>query len=335
MKTVKEIAKMSGVSVRTLHYYDEIGLLKPTDMTQKGYRLYDDQKLKILRQIILFKEMGIGLKRIKSIISKDDYDYEKVLESQKKMLEIKMNRLKYLIEQIDEIKSGNNSFHVSNQFSESEWELMWNEIYKNQGEVQFDVLPPVKTYIDYLKDRNLLKILDLGCGTGRNTMYLLENGFQVTATDISEQGLKLTQKKAKSRSFELETACHDMRQIPFKDNTFDALLCSWVCGHGNHQDMIEHANEMLRVVKPGGSLFVDYPSTADARFGIGIEIEDNTFLENMPGEEKIPHHYSDLKEIETVYKDHDYDIKPYTYEFYDKENNCHHIEAYIVIINKG
>ena len=96
----------------------------------------------------------------------------------------------------------------------------------------------------------------------------------------------------------------------------------------------KHALEMLRVVKQNGIIFVDYPSTEDNMYGIGREIEANTFLDNMPGEEKIPHHYSDKQEIDKIYEGYRKEIKPYTYSFYDRWNNEHHIKAYVCTIEK-
>ena len=68
MKTVKEVSNLTGISVRTLHHYDEIGLLKPTEVTEAGYRLYDDTALERLQHILLFRELQFPLKEIKEII---------------------------------------------------------------------------------------------------------------------------------------------------------------------------------------------------------------------------------------------------------------------------
>lgn len=68
MKTVKEISEMTGISVRTLHYYDEIGLLRPTAKSEAGYRLYDDKALEMLQQILFFREFDIPLKEIKAVM---------------------------------------------------------------------------------------------------------------------------------------------------------------------------------------------------------------------------------------------------------------------------
>ena len=94
MKTVKDVSEITGVSIRTLRYYDEIGLLKPTELTEAGYRLYDTKALEKLQEIMFFRELEIPLADIKEIMEHPDYDKEQVLLAQKSLLEQKRNRLK-------------------------------------------------------------------------------------------------------------------------------------------------------------------------------------------------------------------------------------------------
>ena len=88
MMTIKEMSELSGVSARTLRYYDEIGLFHPTGKSDAGYRLYDKTSLETLRSILYFREMDIPLNSIKEIINNPALDKYHVLEMQKKMLEI-------------------------------------------------------------------------------------------------------------------------------------------------------------------------------------------------------------------------------------------------------
>ena len=97
MKTVNEVSKLTGVSVRTLHHYDEIGLLKPTSITDAGYRLYDDTALERLQHILLFKELQFPLKDIKDILDSSDFDRNKALEQQIELLTMKKEHLENLI----------------------------------------------------------------------------------------------------------------------------------------------------------------------------------------------------------------------------------------------
>ena len=117
MKTVKEISKITGISVRTLHYYDEIGLLKPTDKSEAGYRLYDDKALEKLQQILFFREFDIPLKEIKHLMDDPAFDRNEILRMQRKMLAAKKERMERLIASMDDILKGDNQmdFEVFNK----------------------------------------------------------------------------------------------------------------------------------------------------------------------------------------------------------------------------
>lgn len=106
MKTVKEVQELIGVSIRTLRYYDEIGLLKPTEVTEAGYRLYDENSLKNLRRIMLFRELEVPLMEIKEIMKKSEKDNRKFLETQKEKLEMRRNYLNGMIEWVSDMLKG-------------------------------------------------------------------------------------------------------------------------------------------------------------------------------------------------------------------------------------
>ena len=101
MKTVSQVAQESGVSVRTLHHYDAIGLLHPTCVTEAGYRLYDDAALLQLQQILFFRELGFSLKEIAAIRSAPSFDPRQAMERQREMLRQQRQRLDGLIALID------------------------------------------------------------------------------------------------------------------------------------------------------------------------------------------------------------------------------------------
>ena len=90
MKTVQEVSNLTGVSVRTLHYYDQIGLLKPTKVTESGYRLYDVEALEKLQHIMLFRELQFPLKDIKAVVGNPNLDRNQILQMQRKMLMAKL-----------------------------------------------------------------------------------------------------------------------------------------------------------------------------------------------------------------------------------------------------
>ncbi len=97
MKTVKEVSRITGVSVRTLHHYDAIGLLPPTRVTEAGYRLYDEDSLRRLHTILLFRELQFPLKEIKKILDSPGFDPMDALEQQIRMLELQRKHLDGLI----------------------------------------------------------------------------------------------------------------------------------------------------------------------------------------------------------------------------------------------
>ena len=97
MMTVNEVSKLTGVSIRTLHYYDEMGLLHPAVTTDSGYRMYDDTNLERLQDILLFRELEFPLKEIKRIIDSPDFYRKQALEQQIEMLTLKKEHLEQLI----------------------------------------------------------------------------------------------------------------------------------------------------------------------------------------------------------------------------------------------
>lgn len=101
MYTVKRLAELAGVSVRTLHYYDEIGLLKPASVGENGYRHYEDADLFRLQQILFFRELDLGLEQIKQILTAADFDLVTALQTHRRALEQKIGRMQRLITTVD------------------------------------------------------------------------------------------------------------------------------------------------------------------------------------------------------------------------------------------
>lgn len=128
MRTVKELSELTGISVRTLHYYDEIGLLKPTAKSRAGYRLYDDRALETLQQILFFREFDIPLKEIRALMEDSGLEKNQVLITQKKMLIAKKERLERLIASIEDILKGENQMDFT-VFSKAEIEEMFQTMF--------------------------------------------------------------------------------------------------------------------------------------------------------------------------------------------------------------
>ena len=133
MRTVKEISDLTGISVRTLHYYDEIGLLKPTEKSDAGYRLYDDKALETLQQILFFREFDISLKEIKVVLDNPALERNQILQVQRKMLVTKKERMERLIASIDDILKGENKMDFT-IFTKTEVEEMFQTMLEHMPE---------------------------------------------------------------------------------------------------------------------------------------------------------------------------------------------------------
>ncbi|MBQ8842261.1 MAG: MerR family transcriptional regulator [Ruminiclostridium sp.] len=128
---IKEFAEITGVSVRTLHYYDEIGLLKPACVDEfTGYRYYDEGSLIRMQEILFYRELDFSLKSISDILSSPDYDKNRALKEQKHLLTLKKERLERLISAIDGAVKGEN---VMKAFDNSEFEKYKAEAKEKWG----------------------------------------------------------------------------------------------------------------------------------------------------------------------------------------------------------
>jgi DNA-binding transcriptional MerR regulator len=128
---IKEFAEVTGVSVRTLHYYDEIGLLVPAFVEQNtGYRYYDETSLLRMQEILFYRELDFSLKSIGEMLSSPNYDTNKALKEQKKLLTLKKERLERLISAIDDAMKGEN---VMKAFDSSEFNKHKAEVKERWG----------------------------------------------------------------------------------------------------------------------------------------------------------------------------------------------------------
>lgn len=118
---INEVAKLTGITVRTLHYYDEIGLLTPSEITEAGYRIYNDEAMEKLQQILFFRELDFSLSDIKEIIKNPHYNRVEALTKHKELLLQKRNRLNSIIKLLDNTIKGEESISFK-EFDMSEIE---------------------------------------------------------------------------------------------------------------------------------------------------------------------------------------------------------------------
>jgi SAM-dependent methyltransferase len=178
----------------------------------------------------------------------------------------------------------------------------WEKIYEDLGDLGYGVLPRIKKAARLFRIKGVKKILDLGCGTGRHSLYLSKRGFNVYATDVSPTAVKIAGEKAAELGLkDIYFRQHDMRSIPFKDNYFDAVICTWTLHHGKLAQIQRTIDEVHRVLAPGGIFLTDIPSVTTAGAKNGREIEKNTVIGKGGGEDDVPHHYSTKEEIVTLF----------------------------------
>lgn len=155
MKTVKEVSTLTGISVRTLHFYDEINLLKPTLVNESGYRLYDDKALETLQQILFFKELDFPLKAIKSILLDPHFDKSQTLNEQRNLLILKRNRLNGLIKLIESIQKGGNTMSFE-EFSKEDIEELFEATLANMNDKQLETIKEEYGDIEHFKENFIM-----------------------------------------------------------------------------------------------------------------------------------------------------------------------------------
>jgi len=169
--------------------------------------------------------------------------------------------------------------------------------------------------ISILARKRAERVLDLGCGAGRHTMYLAESGFKTYGADISDTGLRLTKRRLESRKMEAEIIKCDMKSMPYIQSCFDAVVCVQTIYHQKlkgihvcvqtiyHQKLKgiqETVSEIHRILKKGGLLLANFHSRRSSKYGKGIEVEENTFMQENGPEKGVLHHFFDENELRAL-----------------------------------
>lgn len=184
---IKKFAELTGVSVRTLHYYDEIGLLKPSIVDRfTGYRYYDESSVLRMQEILFYRELDFSLKSIAEILSSPNYDREKALKEQKKLLTLKKERLERLILSIDNAVKGEN---VMSAFDNSEFEA-----YKAEAKEKWGNTKAYAEFSEKTKDYSKERFADINTGLEyifRDFAELMKSGAEPDSSDAQALVKKL------------------------------------------------------------------------------------------------------------------------------------------------
>jgi len=186
----------------------------------------------------------------------------------------------------------------------------WEKYYKKRGQIQSKVTEIVKNSITFLKKDS--KILDIGCGTGRHSIFLAKKGFDVIAIDPSKTGLEIAKKKAEKLKINFKVGKKE--KINFENNYFDAVIITNVLSHSLISDIKKSVKEINRVLKKGGFVILTDLTTKREDYGIGNQIEPNTFTDIPKHMDSTPHHFFTEDEILTLFNDFKVLKKYYTKE---------------------
>lgn len=183
-----------------------------------------------------------------------------------------------------------------------EWNIYKLTVEKADGEYQISLSDIIRNSIN-LFDNNYNKILDLGCGTGRNSLFFAQHGFEVFASDISKKSIEALKNKMHRKNVSnINIYNFGFENILFEEKFFDVVVCTSVLHHARLKDIEKGMKEIYRVLKPKGCLILDILSKEDSSYGLGEMVEENTFIGSREGEEGIPHHYTDIKELKKLLK---------------------------------
>ncbi len=172
----------------------------------------------------------------------------------------------------------------------------WDAIYKAKGAFQKDPSTMVMNAIDHWEEIGVKRILDLGCGTGRHTTVLVDRGFETYGCDSSEEALAIAPDIIGKDRF----AHCDMTSLPYEDEFFDGILCNHVIQHGMFAEAQKAINEMFRILKKAGHLFLVVVSTEHPKYFTGREIEPNTKIDTDAVDGNIPHHFFTKEELHSL-----------------------------------
>ena len=269
---IGEFAKRSGVTVKTLLHYDKIGLLKPSQKTDSGYRIYCEDDFLKLQQITTLKFIGLSLNEISHILHESGENLENMISIQKKALEEKKKHIDAVIDVfnkakntakkngfldannlIDIIKITNMESRVREQYkSDKNLNIRSNLHSYNINKVDFD-----KWCFNQINFPKNARILELGCGTGKLWFKNKENidkNLDITLSDFSKSMLKIAKDKLKDVDYNFKYEEINVENIPYEDESFDIVIAEHMIYFA--PDIEKALSEIKRVLTHGGMLYV-------------------------------------------------------------------------------
>jgi len=272
--TIGEFASKAGVTLRTLRYYDKIGLIKPSNYNEAGHRFYSKGDFAKLQKILTLKFIGLSLEDISNIIKYDvkENDFKKSLEIQKSIIEDKISHMHMIVNSIAEtlhmlenetVLNWGNFINIINVIN---MDKKWIEQYENASNLRARIKIHelfstnqygwMRWFFEQMNIPENARILELGCGDASlwvKNLDRIPKEWETTLTDFS-QGMIKDAKNALGRNhhnFKFKLA--DAQEIPFDDSTFDVVIANHMLYHVS--DIEKAFSEINRVLKPGGYFY--------------------------------------------------------------------------------
>ena len=272
--TVSEVSELTSVTVRTIRYYDNIGILSPSSHGPAGSRLYNNMDIMRLQEILTLKLIGFSLKEINEIVEGNNReDFYKTLNDQEEALRKKVDNINKVISIIEDAKK-------TFDYKESDWIKFTNIIkavkatdisvkqYKNSTNLAkrinlhegFSTNKEIGWYEWCYEKMNLkanMKILEVGCGNGRlwrKNIRKIKNYLDITLTDIEDKMIEATKEELwdKKEMFKFDVV--DVCNLPYENESFDVIIANHMLYHV--KDIEKGLEEIYRVLKDDGSLFI-------------------------------------------------------------------------------
>jgi len=175
--------------------------------------------------------------------------------------------------------------------------MKWNEILKKEEYSPEEPDKLVMQFTKFLKNQHTKRILDLGCGAGRHTIYFAKQGLETHGIDISETGLIKAKKRLKKERLNAALIKCDMKALPYIDGCFDAVISLYTIYHNAKQGIKGTINEIYRTLRKEGTILLNFQTKRSGKYGKGTEIEENTFIQENGPEKGVIHHFVDKDEI--------------------------------------
>ena len=272
--TTGEFAKKAGVTIRTIRYYDSIGILKPSFTNSSGYRFYSDEDFVELKKILALKFLGLTLDEIVEI---EQFDYKKEdlinsLNLQKSIIKNKMNNMRVVLNTIEtaqvtmdekDDKNWREAFDVIKNL-ESEKEILQrsrdasnlNEGVKLMDRFCSNKYEWYRWVFDNIQINDNDKVLEIGCGNGAlwgKNIDRINDTLEITLTEICEEMIEDAKRTLNDEIDKFNFQIADFSKLPFEDNSFDVVIANHILFFMRDVDSV--LSEIKRVVKPGGRVY--------------------------------------------------------------------------------